>query len=122
MKEKNKMKDKLMGILFCLMLCVIGGLVVFSCTGCNSFKLVKTGISDECDMYATTLATLGGKGGGNESSFVGAVWTPCSDSIARKRQKILDNECAKEFFPPDGIINREDYKQYNKYLECTKTK
>jgi len=116
------MRDKIFSILFILLLIATIGLTVFSCTGCNSFKKIDSGISMECDVYMTTLRTLGGKGGGNESTFVGTVYPPCAESIKLIRQKERDLECAKEFFPPDGVIDRENLRAYNRYLECRQSK
>jgi hypothetical protein len=116
------MSDRMLAVVFCLGLVFTGAAVMFIFTGCNSFKKINSGISDECDVYYTTLRTLGGKGGGTESTAVGIVYPPCKDSIDRLIQKEKDNTCAKEFFPPDGVIDRENLRQYNRYLECRQGK
>jgi hypothetical protein len=121
------MKDILSIIITVILsIAVIAGgiLALVSMVGCNTFKVVQVeGQPDECnDLYTTMMfyaEQAKGKGGG-DSAFIGTVYNECKTARSERRKALREKHCKDIIYGVNEPINKEDFRKYTHYLECSK--
>jgi hypothetical protein len=116
---KEFLKQNSAKILFYL---VVGGIicvaVLFGSTKCTFFSPVRIeGQPEECnDWYTSMKYDIKNKSGGTMSAL---TYPDCQRARALKRKIQVQEHCRKQVFGQE-IIDKENYKKYNLYLECIK--
>lgn len=112
------MKYNIIRITVIILMCisVIGNIILLS--GCKTFEpVIIDGQPDECNDFYTVMKYYSVEG--KDSAFVGTVYNECKTARTEKRKQEKEKHCKQLFYGSD-VIDKNDYKKYNQYLECCK--